>query len=136
MFKKRGKKAGILLTIFQLIIIAIISLFMLKSVLDLKNNRVLEKNFIARDLALITSSLYAAPGNVTYVYDQDLATDEYFITFEKNFIKIWDPKGRVVGYYYPGDKEFSVIYVKDLQIPKGKNLQFVKENKKIEIKND
>ena len=145
MCKKRGKKGAILLTIFQIIIIAAIAIIMFVAIIDLKNNLALEKNFLVRDLAMLTSTLQAPPGNVDYTYDQDLAEYEFLMTFEKNYVKIWNPNGKVAGYYFAENKDITFvksspdaadgIYVENLQLQKGESLKIIKEENKIEVKN-
>lgn len=64
----------------------------------------LEKVIIARDISLLLDVMYAAPGDVQYVYD--LGDLSYGISVENGVVQVLDPDSKVV-YVYGEDTGFE-----------------------------
>jgi hypothetical protein len=47
---------------------------------EIKNNTFFEKNYLTRDLAFTTSTLYASPSDVSYVYAEDMSRFDFRIS--------------------------------------------------------
>ena len=81
------KKAGLLnkwlyLGIFVVIILA----FFVRRGTESGNQELVVKAAMARDLALLIESMYAVPGDVEYIYPEDVS--KYTITVKDNVVKV------------------------------------------------
>lgn len=90
MFKqKRGQITTMVLWFMIDLVLAIVIFFILSSYVDrAAEYTTFEKNFLARDIALLIDTLYAAPGNVITNYSQD--TLWFTFKFDKNQVQIYD----------------------------------------------
>ena len=144
-FFKFSSKRGTLITRQMIIHIGMISIlvlvyFILKGYVDsIRNDAQFEMTFLVRDLALLTNTLYSAPGNVEYKYSIEA---KYFDNFNFEFSELSsvDDKQvvKVFGYehkkIYPYGKtsEDKEKYV----INKVQSIKFSKEGNKLSIKNE
>lgn len=66
--KKGSIQHHVMMVIYQLIVIALILTGLLYFVTGAVEDTLLEKNYYARDISLLITTLNAAPGNVEYNY--------------------------------------------------------------------
>lgn len=91
--KKRGfgKKAilgNVLFFLIDLIILVIVFFLMLWYVDQVVESTTFEKNFLARDSALLIDALYASPGNIAIDYPQN--TFWFSFNFDKNKVEVYE----------------------------------------------
>ena len=71
------------------LLLAIVIFLILASYVDRASEETtFEKNFLARDIALLIDALYASPGNVNLEYPQD--TFWFTFEFNKNQVQVYD----------------------------------------------
>lgn len=126
MNKKRGKafvfngKKGIthdlFFNVFGLLLAFIVALALFNFVNDIIKQSIFEKNYLARDLALVVNTLYAAPGEVVYIYGED--TDKFIIDFTGNIeedynkvsVYLEEESNRNIFYLFAEDKNMPFQY--------------------------
>jgi len=91
----RGKKGSqntwdIVFPIFQLLLTVAIFILLLKFVVDTSTGLALEKDYYARDLALLLDTVEAASGEVTYIYPSKIQDYDVGVEHKQNFIVIYD----------------------------------------------
>jgi len=100
-----GKKAesnfwDIIFPTFQFLLVLAVFLMLGIYVQNLASGKTLEKNYYARDIALLVDTVNAAPGDVFYTYPNNLEKYELGIKIEENFVVIYDkdnPLGGLLG---------------------------------------
>lgn len=127
MNKKRGKalifngKKGIthdlFFNVFELLLAFIVAFALFNFVNDIIKQTIFEKNYLTRDLALIINTLYAAPGEVVYNYDEDVG--EFIIDFTGD-IDNTDNKYNRVSVYLEEESIRNIFYL----FAEDKNLPF------------
>ena len=110
-FKKRLNKKGAVsqqLTnvIKDLILVLIVAIALLTYIHQTVNDKRFEMAYLARDISLLETAVYASPHDVTVEYSSD--TDDYTYDFNKNNVKIYE-KGEIqeankIGYHVSADK--------------------------------
>src|SRR3989338_6630309 len=70
---KRGMEHEIFFNIFELALAAIVVISLFLFISDVVEQTIFEKNYIARDLSVLANTIYAAPGGVFYIYDEDVS---------------------------------------------------------------
>ena len=109
--KKRGaklfnNKSGIshdlFFNVFELILAAIVIIALFKFVNDVAEQTIFAKNYFARDMALLVNALYAAPGEVSYIYNED--TSKFRFAFNSNKLTVYEEgdseDNRNIIYFY------------------------------------
>ena len=92
--KKRGlflgKKAQaqheILFTIFEVLVFAFFTYLLFAFVNDVEDNTTFEKNFIARDLAVMVNTVYTSPSSIVYNYPED--KKDFVVKVQNNMILV------------------------------------------------
>jgi len=79
LFDKRGMEREQLYLLGEAIFATIILLSLLVYTRDVANGSLFEQNFMARDLALLIDTAYAAPGDVSLTYTTKLDQKKVFI---------------------------------------------------------
>ena len=60
------------------------------------------QNYLARDLALLTETLYASPGNLDLKYE--LSETNYKISFREGIVEVYHPEEKIrAGFWYAED---------------------------------
>lgn len=78
--KKGDVNSEIYFVILQLVVVSLVTVGLLAYVISIVTDSALEKNFFARDLALTTTTVYAAPGDVEYNFPlTDLKKYDYVV---------------------------------------------------------
>lgn len=67
-FGKKGDTTVTIVRAFGLALAAVIIFLLIQYWRDVKDDTFLEKSYLARDIALLISTVYASPGEVTYCY--------------------------------------------------------------------
>jgi len=68
----------------EIILIGIVFLILLSYVNSIRDDTLMEKNYLSRDLALIVDSIYSAPGNIEYSYSfKDVGLEKFVFGFRK-----------------------------------------------------
>ena len=99
---KRGASAILILRAFDLVLAAIIIAVLIMFLRNVWDSTFLEKTYIARDLAMLITTTYASPGELTYCYYEDSGFKfNYKIADSK--IVVYDSKDKV-EYIYLDDK--------------------------------
>ena len=65
---KRGASTITIVRAFGIAMAAFIIVVLIQYWRDIKNDTFLEKNYMARDIALLITTAYASPGDLTYCY--------------------------------------------------------------------
>ncbi len=134
--KKRGlfhgKKAqsiihAKLVLIFELVVPLLILLILLAWVNDLATNQSFDKNYVARDTALLTSVLYSSPENIFYNH----TTEQYIFDFSKNQVKVLFKDDNFPIYYHYSKN--NIIFKNQGEIKTNNSLLFLKSDNEFEV---
>ena len=122
---RKGLSHELFFNVFELVLASIVLLSLLYFVNDIAKQTIFEKNYMARDIAVLLNTLYAAPGEVTYNYNEKV---EYFsFDFSNNEVKV----------YGKDDKESTNIFypfAQNKNVPfQDKKLTYEKESVKIKF---
>ena len=92
MKKRLGKQGSVtheqLYQLFEILVFLFYAYIMYSFVNDVNNSTIFEKNYIARDIAMVTNTLYASPGYVSYDYPENIS--RYQINIKSNKVRIKD----------------------------------------------
>ncbi|MBI5390644.1 hypothetical protein HZB02_04090 [Candidatus Woesearchaeota archaeon] len=92
MNSSRGKRGDVtaeqLFLMFEVLLAIIIFLSLMNFVVSLKDNTLFEKNYLARDLALLTDTVYAAPEQLSYTYTENV--DRFGMNIKDGKVSIFD----------------------------------------------
>jgi N-acetylmuramoyl-L-alanine amidase len=94
----------IYLTLFELILVALVLLALLSYVKSIEKNTILQKSYLSKDLALLTSTIYASPGNVNYVYvHPKIDLTQFKLVFDSSQVTVAESSTTSVStpIYYP-----------------------------------
>jgi len=122
--KKRGSKAflnsrkavehELFFNIFELVLVVIVAFALFNFVKSIEKDTLFQKTYLARDVALVVNTLYAAPGDVSYTYVENGHDNTYNIDFAENTVSVSsaeDKDGSVVPFYhFDEDKNLKFIY--------------------------
>ncbi len=117
--QKKGVKKQYYM-IAELVFAAVVIIFMFYIVYSIVGDTVLEKNYVARDLALVMETIHAAPSDIEYVYPIKYNFDIKIFLSE---ITVEDDKG-IARYWYHRDESVK-------QIPENFNFAFKGDKKEI-----
>lgn len=112
LFGKRGAFNTVVNWIIQLAIPGLFLLTMLGWISETASNDLFERNYLARDLALVVDTIYASPGNVKVVYPT--LSRGYTLEFTHNRVDVYD---QTVDINPPLFRRGIYIYAEDLNIP-------------------
>ncbi len=120
-FGKKGEEQSTLqvgFILIGLILAGIVVLGSLQKTVDDVNGTTLEKNYIARDIALTLDAVYAAPGDIEYTYSMKNYKFVVEIKNSKVFVKKeLNEKDSIAGIYdYFGDPA-SKLSIRILPLP-------------------
>ncbi len=126
---KRGVSYDVFFNVFEFVLAFIVALALFNFVNDVIEQSIFEKNYLARDLALITNTLYASPGEVVYIYNED--TDNFVIDFSGNT----DEGYNKVSVYFEEEENRNIFYLfaEDKNIPFQYKILSGEEDLKIEF---
>ncbi len=85
----------------DLILLVLIAVGFLAFVAQVASSTLFEKNYLARDLALLVDTAYAAPGSVNYLYGGNAS--RFVLVFEDNRVGVRLQKDVVAKEYWFAD---------------------------------
>ncbi len=100
---KRGGTQKSYFTLIDLILLVIIAVGFTMFVAQIANSTLLEKNYLARDIALLVDTAYASPGQLNYVYERDIS--RYIVAFEDNHVKVRTESDVIPKQYWFADSD-------------------------------
>ncbi len=87
---KKGISDEVFFNIFELILAGIVIFSLYNFINDVSEKTIFEKNYIARDMALLVNTLYAAPGDVSYIYNEDTDKFKFVYGFMPNKVEVYE----------------------------------------------
>ena len=81
---KNGISHDLFFNVFEYMIAFVVLVALLQFVNGIIEQTIFEKNYLARDIALLVNTLSAAPGNIIYTYNED--TSKFLLEFNENAI--------------------------------------------------
>ncbi len=114
-FGKKGASMIAILRAFDLVLAAGIIIIMILFWRNAKDDTFLEKTFVARDVAMLLTTAYASPGELTYCY-YGVGNYDFDYTIQDSQIVVEDKIGKV-NYRYVEDtsKPLSPLIEKNLK---------------------
>lgn len=137
---KRGITHEMFFNIFEIVLAFIVILALFNFVNGIVKQTIFEKNYLARDLAILTNTVYAAPGEVIYNYNENAKEFEFSFDFKPNNIEIKENYGEEqkelaapIVYPFAEDKTVPLSY-KIIDNDKGSvKIQFIKSKDGIDV---
>lgn len=130
---KKGMDIELWFNVFELVIVFVAGLVLLETVNSEVKGTAFEKNYFARDSALLINTIYASPGDIEYNYPDK--TGNFIFDFKQNKVGVYEQhelvEGGVAGYPFAEDINYYFIYKKIL--PPYINLIYKKTKNNIEI---
>ncbi len=125
-----GKKGNVkqYFVMFELILVAIIVLGMVLLAKGVAEGKELEKQYLARDIALVMTTIYAAPGDISYTYY--LEKKEFDIKISQGQVTISEDGLKPLSYPYAED---TMMQNPDFSAKKPSKITITKKEKKITI---
>ena len=117
--KKRGfyRKAQIehefYYILAQLLLIALVGFALFSFVDTVGQGTLYHKKYIARDLALITDTIYASPGDIHYIYPVDIS--EFIINFKQDGVEVYEEL-ELYEKMYPSRIIYPVLINKNIDL--------------------
>ncbi len=88
--------------IIQLVLALVVGIGLMYFVVGVKNNTMLEKNYLSKDLALLINTIYAAPEYVYYKYNvPEVGLLDYDITIASQKVQVVEKVENAFPIYYP-----------------------------------
>lgn len=136
---KKGIIHEMFFNIFEIVLAFIVILALFNFVNDIVKQTIFEKNYLARDLAVLTNTIYAAPGELIYNYNENVKEFEFSFGFKPNNIEIYEnikkqkELAAIVTYPFAEDKTIPFGY-KIIYNDKGSvKIQFIKSKEGIDV---
>lgn len=111
---KRAMDIDLWFNTFELLIVFIVGLALFEFISSESTGSAFEKNYFARDNALLISTIYSSPGDLSYNYPEK--TDKYVFDFKQNKVEIYEEKefvdAGVMSYPFSEDKNYEFAYKK------------------------
>ncbi len=131
---KKAEESMLYELLIALVFVGVLALFYFNFINSLVNNSLYERNYYARDSALMTSVMYASPGDVSYTYGiSPLNEYDFFMTLNDSTTVIKDASHQDVEYIYPDDAKFKnpklAFSTKNIE-----NILFDKSKRSLEVK--
>lgn len=114
--------------IFELVIFAFFMYILVSFVQDVEENTILAKNYLARDIAVLTNTMYSAPQDMVYIYAEN--TSKFRITIGNNLVSVDDidtvggASAKLYWFATEADSDFSAgsfVGVNNLEFIKGQS---------------
>jgi len=116
MFKKAQHELWFI--IFQMVLISMIFVVLMSYVNNLSKSTFYEKDFLSKDLALVTDTLFLVPGNIEYRYALDWVTPNFEYRIHNSRVVVVeeiDDKITTTSFSY-GEDQFFKILSSDLKV--------------------
>lgn len=132
-FGKRGASAIVILRAFDLLLAAGLIIIMIKFWGDVRDDTFLEKNYVARDIAMLITTAQASPGELTYCY-YEVGGFVFNYVLQDSQIFVEDSKGKA-SYRYAEDRNAPIAPLNEKY---NKEMPFVafeisKEDKQVRV---
>ena len=129
--QKRGASTLILFRSVELLLfgVAVLCLFFIMFNLS---ERTYEKDFIARDVALLINTIYAAPGDVEYTYDLSVFESAFDVEVKESQVFVYDPGFKGAQSYRFAEKHG--VDIEEFKAESPTAMKFVKKEDGIIIK--
>ncbi|MFH0979060.1 MAG: N-acetylmuramoyl-L-alanine amidase [Candidatus Woesearchaeota archaeon] len=89
------------LVLFELFLVAIVFIALMSYVKSLQENTLLEKSYLSKDLALLSTAIYSSPGDVFYVYTHPkIGLQRYNFIFQQGSVIVSDASSYKISYPY------------------------------------
>lgn len=85
----------------ELVLLLLIAVSFMAFVVQIGTSTLMEKNYYARDLALVLDTAYASPGNLHYVYEGNAS--KFIVAFEENRVGVRMPSDALGKEYWFAD---------------------------------
>lgn len=128
--QKRGAAVLVMFQAAELVLLGIAILCLVLIMFKLSETSY-EKNFMARDLALLIDTIYASPGELEYTYD--MKGYKFDLEIKDGYVNVYDSGFKSPQSYRFAEKED--IEIEDFRTPAGapSAVKFVKKGDKIKI---
>src|SRR4030042_860594 len=132
----RQKRGAAVITLFQMAELVMLGIAILCFLLIGARlaETTYEKNFLARDMALLIDTLYASPGDVEYVYDLSAIKSElnkFDFEIKDGYVTVYDSGFKKPQAYRFAEKEGYEIH--DFRAEAPKAVKFVKKGNEISM---
>jgi len=121
---KKGMTHELFFNVFELVLASIVLLALLFFVNGIVKQTIFEKNYLARDLAGLINTVYAAPGELTYRYNENAAG--FTFDFGSGKVDVRSESKDPENVFYPFAKNDRISF-------QYKTLSYAKDSVKIEI---
>jgi hypothetical protein len=135
---KRGLEHETFFTMFDIILAVVVFIALLNYVVDVQKKTIFERNYLARDMALLINAVSAASGDLTYTYLESLSSSvekhPYIFDFSGNKVGIKNlEEGNVMQYPFAENTNMRASYSPN-QLAGMNALTFTKTSQGIAIK--
>jgi len=122
---KRGMTHESFFNIFDILMVATVIVAILLFINDVVQQTIFEKNYMARDMSILINTLYAAPGEVVYNYNENV--QGFIFDIADNNVNVYRKQDKdTLNVFYP--------FAKNNNIPiQDKTLSYEKERVKIKF---
>lgn len=111
---KKAMDIELWFNVFELVIVFSAGLVLLDTVNSEARGTAFEKNYLARDSALLINTIYASPGDIEYYYPNQ--TSGFIFDFKKNKVGVYEQyeatEGGAVEYPFAEDTEYTFFYTR------------------------
>lgn len=111
-YGKKGLTYEQFFNVLELVLAIIIILALFFFVSDVAKKTIFEKNYMARDLAILLNTFYAAPGEVTYNYYENLK--DFTFNFGDNKVEVSGKEDKGTNIFYPFAKNKEVQFQENI----------------------
>lgn len=89
---KKGSQMNwdVIFPIFQFMLTLAIFILLMRFVVDTASHKSFEKDYYARDIALLVDSVHASPGDVVYIYPNKIKDYDLGVELKENMVVIYD----------------------------------------------
>jgi len=135
-FNRKGISHDLFFNVFELILAFIVVLAIFQFITDVVEQTIFEKNYLARDLSLLVNTLYAAPGEVSYNYGEDL--NSFILNFEESKLSVFEKDEKeedvITFYLFAENEELPFIHKKINEGAEKIDIGFFKSDGTIKVK--
>ena len=105
---RRGGTQKTYFTMIDLILLLLIAVGFLAFIYQVASSTLLEKNYLARDIALLLDTVYASPGDTHYIYEGDAS--DFIILLDQNLVGVRKDNDVLAKQYWFADSSQGTLY--------------------------
>ncbi|MEK6947427.1 MAG: hypothetical protein AABX32_07515 [Nanoarchaeota archaeon] len=123
----RNKKAisnELFFNVFELVLAAIVILALYNFINSVVDSTIFEKNYLARDLAMLTNTVYSSPGDLSYIYSENSGKHMFIFDFKHNSVQVTDKSSAGLSSSIPGKENTDSTLPASYPFAENKNLAF------------